>query len=133
VSPSPAPPEFFLDRSLGRRVAEELSARGWIVHRAADHFPRDAQDVPDAEWLSYGLDHGWSPLCKDGRIKGRQSERAPVEAHGAVLFYLDNQSLMVDEMVQRFHVARHAIYRAVVRGGPRAYAVTADGIRHTWP
>ena len=55
-------------------------------HRAADHFSDDAQQVPDATWLSYGLDRGSSPVCKDGRIKGRQRERAPVEAHAAVLF-----------------------------------------------
>ncbi|WUM92928.1 hypothetical protein OG905_22350 [Streptomyces sp. NBC_00322] len=33
------PPEFFLDRNLGRRVAEELRARGWTVHCIADVFP----------------------------------------------------------------------------------------------
>ncbi|MFJ8592415.1 hypothetical protein [Streptomyces sp. NPDC093598] len=34
------PPEFFLDRNLGRRVAEGLRACGWIVHRIGDVFPR---------------------------------------------------------------------------------------------
>ncbi|WP_425393521.1 hypothetical protein [Actinokineospora enzanensis] len=62
------PPEFFLDRGLGRRVAERLVELGWVVHRAADHFPNDAQHVADEDWLAYGLDRGWSPLCKDGRI-----------------------------------------------------------------
>jgi hypothetical protein len=103
------------------------------VHRATEHFPRDAEDVPDATWLAYGLERGWSPLCKDGRIKGRHSERAPLEAHGAVLFYLDNQRLVVGEMVCRLHRSQDAIYRAVARGGPRAYAVGARGIRPTWP
>jgi hypothetical protein len=126
-------PEFFLDRGLGRGVAEGLSGLGWLVHRAAEHFPDDAQQTPDEAWLAYGLDRGWSPLCKDGRIKGRQSERAPIESHRAVLFYLDNQQLMVAEMVRRFHHAQRAIYRAVARGGPRAYAVGARGIRPTWP
>ena len=39
------PPEFFLDRNLGRLVAEELRARGWAVHRIVDVFPADAQDT----------------------------------------------------------------------------------------
>lgn len=120
--PQPAQPEFFLDRGLGRRVAEGLTELGWTVHRAAKHFPDDAQDVPDVAWLNYGLERGWSPLCKDGRIRGRQAEREPLEVHGAVLFYLDNQQLVVVEMVHRFHRSQQAIYRAVAGGGPRAYA-----------
>ncbi|MFC3450070.1 PIN-like domain-containing protein [Amycolatopsis speibonae] len=126
-------PEFFLDRGLGRRVAEGLTELGWIVHRAAAHFPHDAQDVEDEVWLSYGLDRGWSPLCKDGRIKGRHAEREPLELYGGVLFYLDNQRLVVADMIERFHASQAAIYRAIERGGPRAYAVGASGIRSTWP
>jgi hypothetical protein len=126
-------PEFFLDRGLGRRVAEGLSDLGWTIHRAAAHFPDDAQDVEDETWLDYGLARGWSPLCKDGRIKGRHAERAPLEVHSGVLFYLDNQQLRIAEMISRFHQAQHAIYRAVERAGPRAYAVGTSGIRATWP
>lgn len=130
---SPGPPEFFLDRGLGRRVAEGLAELGWHVHRAAEHFPDDAQDVEDEVWLTYGLERGWSPLCKDGRIKGRHAERAPLEVHGGVLFYLDNQRLLVADMIARFHRSQHSIHRAVERGGPRAYAVGELGIRPTWP
>lgn len=129
----PAQPEFFLDRGLGRRVSEGLTSLGWVVHRAVDHFPDDAQDVPDEDWLAYGLDRGWSPLCKDGRIKGREVEREPLERCGGVLFYLDNQRLVVAEMVERFHRSREAIARAVARGGPAAYAVRESNIRRTWP
>ncbi|WP_336160485.1 hypothetical protein [Amycolatopsis sp. VC5-11] len=127
------PPEFFLDRGLGRRLAEELTDLGWIVHRAAAHFPDDAQHVANEDWLDYGLARGWSPLCKDGRIKGRDTERAPLETYGGVLFYLDNQRLRVDDMVARFEQHRQAIHRAVARGGPRAYAVGAHSLRATWP
>lgn len=126
-------PEFFLDRGLGRGVAEGLSGLGWIVHRAAAHFPDDAQDVADEDWLAYGLERHWSLLCKDGRIKGRHAEREPLEIHGGVLFYLDNQQIRVAEMVARFHRSQAAIYRAVERGGPRIYAVGAAAIRPTWP
>ncbi|MQA08381.1 MAG: hypothetical protein GEU98_07465 [Pseudonocardiaceae bacterium] len=128
-----ARPEFFLDRGLGRRVAEGLTELGWIIHRVAEHFPDDAQHVEDEVWLAFGLERGWSPLCKDGRIKGRHVERAPLETYSGVLFYLDNQRLRVTEMVRRFHRSQDAIYRAVERRGPRAYAVRASGIRATWP
>jgi hypothetical protein len=114
-------------------VAEGLADLGWLVHRAADHFPDDAQDVEDEVWLAFGLGRGWSPPCKDGRIKGRHAERAPLEAYGGVLFYLDNQRLLVVEMVTRIHRCQHSIHRAVERGGPRAYAIGETDIRSTWP
>jgi len=127
------PPEFFLDRSLGRGVAEGLVERGWVVHRITAHFPDDAQHTPDEEWLTYGLRRGWTPLCKDGRIKGRSTERQPLVEHAAALFYLDNQQLRRDDMVDRFHGARDAIHRAIDRRKPATYAVTVSGIRRTWP
>lgn len=127
------PPEFFLDRNLGRRVAEELRALGWAVHRIGEVYPADAQDVSDQDWITYGLDQGWVPLSKDGRIKTRDVEIRPVLDRSAVLFYLDNQQLRTAEMVQRFHASRHAIHQAIEKGGPATYAVGADGIRQTWP
>ncbi|MBT2394808.1 toxin-antitoxin system, toxin component, PIN family protein [Streptomyces sp. ISL-100] len=127
------PPEFFLDRNLGRRVAEELGALGWRVHRIGQVFPADAQDVPDEEWIVHGLEQGWVPLSKDGRIKTRDREIQPVRDRAAVLFYLDNQQLRTVEMVERLHAHRDAIHLAVGRGGPAAYAVRCDRIDRTWP
>jgi hypothetical protein len=127
------PPEFFLDRNLGRRVAEELRLLGWTVHRIAEVFPADAQDIPDAQWIAHGLDQGWVPLSKDGRIKTRDLEIQPVRDRSAVLFYLNNQQLRTLDMVERLHLCRDAIHRAVTKGGPAAYAVGADGIEQTWP
>ncbi|WP_432705076.1 hypothetical protein [Actinokineospora globicatena] len=85
------------------------------------------------DWLAYGLERGWFPLCKDGRIRGRQAERAPLEQHGAVLFHLDNQRLLVSAVVERFARSQEAIFRAVERGGPAAFAVREHALRRTWP
>ncbi|MFE7841738.1 toxin-antitoxin system, toxin component, PIN family protein [Streptomyces sp. NPDC057474] len=126
-------PEFFLDRNLGRRVAEGLRACGWTVHRIGDAFPDDGQDIPDEEWITYGLDRSWVPLSKDGRIKTRDLEIRPVLEREAVLFYLDNQQLRSAEMVERLAAGRDAIHRAVEKGGPAAYAVRHDRIERTWP
>lgn len=126
-------PEFFFDRGLGKSVARELRALDWVIHQITDHFPRDAQDVPDEEWTEYGLARGWVPLCKDSRIRGRDVEREPVERHEAVLFYLDNQQLLIKDMVTRIHQAQRPIHRAIDRGGPALYAIGANGIRKTWP
>lgn len=127
------PPEFFLDRNLGRRVAEELRGRGWAVHRIVDVFPADAQDIPDEEWISYGLDRSWVPLSKDGRIKTRDLEIQPVLERSTVLFHLDNQQLRALEMVERLDTHRSAIHQAVEKGGPAAYAVRLGGLDRTWP
>jgi hypothetical protein len=126
-------PEFFFDRCLGKSVARELRNLGWKIHEIADHFPRDAQDVQDEVWTEYGLERGWIPLCKDGRIRGRDVEREPLERLGAVLFYLDNQQLLIKDMVTRIHQSQRRIHNAVARGGPALYAIGASGIRKTWP
>ncbi|MCT2594658.1 toxin-antitoxin system, toxin component, PIN family protein [Streptomyces sp. N2-109] len=127
------PYEFFLDRNLGRHVAEELRAREWTVHRIGEVFPSDAQAIPDEEWIIHGLDQGWVPLSKDSRIKSRDHEIQPVRDRGATLFYLDNQQLPTMEMVERLHRCRTLIHQAIARGGPAAYAVRADRIDRTWP
>lgn len=127
------PPEFFLDRNLGRRVAEELRERGWLVHRIGEFFKADGQDVPDEEWIVYGLDRGWVPLSKDGRIVTRDHECRPLAECAGLLFYLNNQQLRSMEMVERFHAQQTSIHRAIVRGGPAAYVVWADRIERAWP
>ncbi|WP_424570347.1 toxin-antitoxin system, toxin component, PIN family protein [Streptomyces sp. CH-036] len=127
------PPEFFLDRNLGRRVADELRARGWIVHRIGDAFPEDGQRIADEEWIEHGLCRSWVPLSKDGRIKTRDAEIRPVRDHAAVFFYLDNQQLSSIQMVERLDTHRTAIYEAIEKGGPSAYAVRHDRIARTWP
>ncbi|WP_314222269.1 PIN-like domain-containing protein [Streptomyces zaehneri] len=127
------PPEFFLDRNLGRRVAEGLRTCGWTVHRIGDVFPDDGQDVADEEWIAHGLDRSWVPLSKDGRIKTRDLEIQPVLERKAVPFYLDNQQLRTTEMIERLVARRDAIHRAVGSGGPAAYAVRSDRIERTWP
>ena len=103
------------------------------MHLIAEEFPDDGQAVSDRDWVEYGLNKGWVPLCKDGRIRGRDHEREPIERLAGVLFYLDNQQLLADEMVRRIASAEAAIIKAVSRGGPALYAIGADTIRLTWP
>lgn len=47
--------------------------------------------------------------------------------------YLDNQQLRSIEMVERLDAHHSAMYRAVEKGGPAAYAVGRDRIERTWP
>ncbi|WP_443035050.1 toxin-antitoxin system, toxin component, PIN family protein [Streptomyces sp. BE133] len=124
-------PEFLLDRNLGKTVPTRLAELGWRIHLIAED-PDDAQDISDEAWIAYGLERGWHPLCKDGRIKTRAHERQPLVDEAGVLFYLDNQQLPIAEMVRRIHAAQDEIYRVATRKGPAAYAIGADGLRLTW-
>lgn len=118
---------------MGTGVAAQLRQLGWRIHRAVDHFPNDAQDVDDVAWMRYGLSNGWFPLHKDGRIRGREVERRPLDEFDAPMFYLDNQQLKIDEMVRRFHNAQHGVYHRARTSGAACYAVSANEIRRTWP
>lgn len=122
-----------MDRNLGKTAPARLTALGWRLHLVADEFRNDGQQTPDEEWVEHALVRGWVPLCKDGRIRGRDREREPVERLAGVLFCLDNQSLRIDDMVQRIHQAQAQIYGAVTRGGPAIYAIKNGGITKTWP
>lgn len=129
------PPEFFFDRSLGKNVAERLIELGWLIHRIHDYFPNDAEDVSDPDWIEYGLQRGWIPLHKDGRIIGNPTERAPIERHVAPMFFLDNQRLPIVEMVRRFHDNQSKIYAITHRRRKAAacYAVSGTGVHKRWP
>jgi hypothetical protein len=130
--PSAAQPEFFFDRSLGRRTAAGLRGLGWILHLVGDHFPNDGQQTTDEEWLSYGVQRGWSLLAKDKRIRHVTSEREALSL--GTLFVLSNGNLLIDEQVAYFHDAQSAIYRHA-GGLPMAiYVVYKNGrVWRQWP
>jgi len=135
AAPRSPSPEFFFDRGLGKNTAARLVDLGWSIHRIVDHFPNDAQEVEDPEWMEYGLQRGWIPLHKDGRIVGNPTERAPVERHRAPMFFLDNQHLHIEEMVRRLHTNQSKIYAIVRRRRQAAacYAVSDRGVFKRWP
>jgi len=72
--PSASPPEFFVDRSLGRRlVPDALRAAGVVVHAMADVYgERIGQGLDDEEWIADAGRNGWVVLMKDasGRVIG---------------------------------------------------------------
>jgi hypothetical protein len=126
-----SPPEFFVDRSLGRTTAAKLARLGWTVHLVNDVFPNDAQNTPDEEWIAYGLRHGWALLSKDQRIRYRAHELVAL-ASGGVLFCLSNGNITIETQVRWFECSRRSIESAVSRG-PAFYVVYATRIARTWP
>jgi uncharacterized protein with PIN domain len=73
-------PEFFLDRSLGKKTASGLREAGYVVHLVADHYPNDADEVPDEDWIAEGCSRGWILLTKDKRIRYRAAELEALQA-----------------------------------------------------
>jgi hypothetical protein len=71
-------PEFFIDRSLGRRaVPEALQACGLIVHTmTAVYGELVGQGLRDETWLRDVGARGWVVLMKDDAIRRRRRPRA---------------------------------------------------------
>jgi PIN like domain len=74
--PSASPPEFFIDRSLGRHVVPDaLREAGAVAHVMADVYgERIGQGLSDEEWLHDTGERGWVVLMKDakGRLQARR-------------------------------------------------------------
>ena len=97
---SAEPPEFFLDRSLGRITAARLREAGYAVHVIADHYPDDASDIPDESWIAEGSSRGWVLLTKDKRIRYRAAELGALRS--GHLFCLVSGTMNISEMTEAF-------------------------------
>jgi PIN like domain len=77
-------PEFFIDRSLGRRaVPDALRVHGLIVHTMADVYGEQVgQGLRDETWLRDVGERGWVVLMKDDAIRRRPAEREALIAGG---------------------------------------------------
>jgi hypothetical protein len=134
VSPSLSPPEFFIDRNLGRRrVAEALRERGWRVRTHHEVFGDRDEDVADVEWLEYCGRAELPVITKDRKLRYRPEEMAAIRRHGVKAFVLTRGSLRAGEQVHRFEMSRSRIVAACVDPGPFMYAVHADRIVRIFP
>jgi hypothetical protein len=134
--PSASPPEFFIDRSLGRHVvAKALRDAGAVVHAMADVYgERIGQGLPDEEWLRDAGKRGWVVLMKDAKIRYRPAELQVLIDHGLRAFCLTNANLRGVEMAARFVDNLPRVVRvAQERRGPYIYGVYSDGVRALWP
>ncbi len=134
--PSASPPEYFIDRSLGRHVVPDaLRAAGTIVHVMADVYgERVGQGLPDTEWLSDAGSNSWVVLMKDDRLRYRPAELGALTSAGVRAFCLTNANLGGRAMAERFVTQLPRINQiAISRPGPYIYGVYADGVRPLWP
>ena len=129
------PPEFFIDRSLGRHhLPDALRAHGLVVHTLASVYgEQPGQYVEDERWLRDVGAHGWVALMKDDRIRRRPAERDALTKAGVQAFCLTNAQLRAAEQTERFVTNRHRIIQQARKPGPYIYGVYQTGLRRLWP
>ena len=124
-------PKLFLDRSLGPiQVPRLLRESGLCLVTLSEHYgrPRD-QKIPDAEWLELAGSNGWTVFTKDKRIGRLRDQREAIISYEVRCFYLANQNVVAEEMVNRFLRNLPRIVEACAYPGPFLYAVHKTRIR----
>jgi uncharacterized protein with PIN domain len=131
----PPQPEFFIDRSLGKKhLAEALRALGFTVHTLSSVYgEKRGQRAPDADWLRTAGRNGWIVLMKDDRIRTRPSERDALQDAQVRAFCLTNAQLRGAEQTARFVKHINRIVQRARKPGPFIYGVYDDGLRRLWP
>ena len=128
------PPEFFVDRSLGKSIVEGLRATGLVVHSMADIYgEKQAQRLPDETWLRDAGKNDWIVLTKDDAIRRRPAERDALTDAAVRVFCLTNRNLRGAEQTERFVSNRHRILRQATKPGPYIYGVYERGLKRLWP
>ena len=127
------PPEFFVDRSLGRhQVPNLLRVAGLQLRTLAEVYgvPAD-QAVQDVDWLELAGRQGWPVLMKDERIRYRTAERDALLAHNVQAFCLSRGDLRAAQMAEAYIRVLPRILGACRKPGPFLYVVSAAGLRRT--
>ena len=133
--PPAPPPEFFVDRSLGRHiVADAIRALGYVVHSMADVYP-DGEDqrVADTQWIADADERGWVVLTKDERITRRPNEQAALAASQLRVFALGTKNMTGPEMAERYVANINRIVQRSRKERPFVDIVHPDSVERRWP
>ena len=90
---------FFIDRCLGRNLADSLRNVGATVEIHDDHFE---QDIEDEDWLREVGKRNWVVLTKDKKIASRSLELEAVAEGNVRLFALVDGNVRGVVMAQAF-------------------------------
>jgi hypothetical protein len=128
------PPEFFIDRSLGRHaVPAVLREAGVTVHTMADVYgERFGQGLDDEEWLRDAGQRGWAVLMKDAKIRYRPAELDALKTHRVRAFVVTNANLRAAEQAERIITHLDRILALAEQPGPFIYGIYATGVRPLW-
>ena len=132
---SQPPPEFFVDRSLGRYVvADAVRAQGYVVRTMADVYP-DGEDeqVSDVRWIADADRNGWVVLTKDERITRHADEQDALLKSSLRVFAIGNQGLTGPVMAGYYTTNINRIVRKSRKPGPFVEVVQRDRVERRWP
>jgi uncharacterized protein with PIN domain len=134
IEKPPSEPELFIDRSLGKSIAEALRAVGLIVHTMTSVYGEvNARRLTDEEWLRDAGREDWIVLTKDDAIRRRPAERDALTDAGVRVFCLTNRNLRGADQAARFVENRHRILQRAQKPGPYIYGVYEGRILKLWP
>ncbi len=121
----PEPFVWFVDRSLGRKIVNDLRAAGFQIE---EHETLFADNAPDDEWLGEAGRRGWVVLTKDKAVRRNALELAAILASQVACFSLANGNLSAVQMAKAFLTARPRMEKALRRFLPPITAsVTKTG------
>ncbi|HEX7154395.1 MAG TPA: hypothetical protein VF618_23115 [Thermoanaerobaculia bacterium] len=121
----PPEPTFFVDRSLGRKLAAALVAAGVA---AITHDSVFAQDTPDEEWLTRAGHEGWIVLTKDKLIRKRPIEREALVAAHVRAFVFTGGNMSGIEMAESIAAAIPRMLKVIAATEPPFIArITGSG------
>ena len=131
----PEPPEFFVDRSLGRHLLPDaIRQAGFVAHTLASIYGETrAQAVSDEEWIALAGEQEWVVFTKDDAIRRRPVELAAVGEHGVKMFCLTNAGLRGEHQRERFLMNIHRIVQRSRKPGPWICGVYENRIAQIWP
>ncbi len=128
-----APPEFFVDRSLGGYVvAARLREEGLVVHAMLEVYP-DLDDLDDVVWIEEQTALGRVLLTKDRQIRRNELEQQAVRQCGARMFTIPSASLTGPQMAERLARHRHRIIQRCRQPGPYIWLVHSAALELVFP
>jgi hypothetical protein len=132
--PPQPPPEFFIDRSLGRIVvAGAIRKIGHVVHTMAEVYPGRDEEVKDVEWI-HDADHaGWVAFTKDERITRYANEQDALASSNLRVFAIGNQHLTGPQMAAYYVANINRIVQRSRKQGPFVDIVHPASVERRWP
>ncbi|MEP6516790.1 PIN-like domain-containing protein [Microcoleus vaginatus] len=108
---------FFIDRCLGKKLADRLRNVGATVEIHDDHF---SQDINDEDWLRIVGERNWVVLTKDKKIASRLLELLAVAQGNVRLFAFVDGNVRGDVVAQAFVKALENMQK-FIRGNPAPF------------
>jgi predicted nuclease of predicted toxin-antitoxin system len=108
---------FFIDRCLGKKLADSLRNVGATVEIHDDHFK---QDIEDKDWLRIVGERNWVVLTKDKKIASRTLDLEAVAEGNVRLFAFVDGDVSGVVVAQAFVNALENM-RGFMRGNPAPF------------